>query len=168
MTNSKNFYGKYRGVVTDNKDPDMQGRIRARVTDALGDKESGWALPCAPFGGSGMGFFAVPDIGANVWIEFERGDPDYPIWLGCWWPGKKDLPTLSASAPHQQMIFKTKAGSSILLDDTPGQEGITLETAKGQKIKITAQGIEINNGQGGTITLNSNTVSINNGALEVS
>ena len=79
------FYGKYRGVVTDVKDPLMLGRIKANVPDVMGDQESGWAMPCMPFGGSSMGFYALPGVGAGVWIEFEQGDPDYPIWSGCWW-----------------------------------------------------------------------------------
>ena len=65
----------------------MMGRIKARVPDVLGDRESGWAMPCAPFGGSGMGFIALPSVDAGVSIEFEYGDPDYPIWSGCWGRG---------------------------------------------------------------------------------
>ena len=53
MNGNNGFYGKYRGVVTDNQDPLMIGRIRAKVPDVMGDLESGWATPCAPFGGSG-------------------------------------------------------------------------------------------------------------------
>ena len=79
------FFGKYRGVVTDNKDPLMIGRVRARVPDVMGDGESGWAMPCAPFGGAAAGLLRLPTVGAGVWIEFEHGDPDYPIWAGCWW-----------------------------------------------------------------------------------
>ena len=74
------FYGKYRGKVTDNTDPLMQGRIRANVPAVFGEEDTGWALPAAPYGGSGVGFFFVPPVDANVWIEFEGGDPDYPIW----------------------------------------------------------------------------------------
>ena len=54
------FYGKYRGIVSDNQDPQMLGRIRARIPDLTGDDECGWAMPCAPFGGSQTGFFAIP------------------------------------------------------------------------------------------------------------
>ncbi len=82
---SKTFYGKYRGIVTDIEDPLKIGRIKARVPDVLGDEPSGWALPCVPFAGDGMGFYALPDTDARVWIEFEQGDPDYPVWTGCWW-----------------------------------------------------------------------------------
>ena len=89
---STQFFGKYRGVVSDINDPRMIGRVRARVPDVMGDRESGWAMPCFPFGGSGMGFFALPKKDPGVWIEFEHGDPDYPIWAGCWYGSVADVP----------------------------------------------------------------------------
>ncbi len=163
------FYGKYRGVVSDNQDPLMQGRIKARVPDVLGDKESGWALPCLPFGGSQMGFFAVPDTGAGVWIEFEHGDPDYPVWAGFWPGGSSDMPSSALTPPglSNKVVIVTKGGNSLLLDDTPGTGGITLQTAQGAKIVMNTQGISIDDGQGGTIALQATQVSINNGALQV-
>ena len=164
---SGNFYGKYRGTVTDIQDPLMIGRIRARVPDVLGDQESGWAMPCAPFGGDGMGFFALPKSGAGVWIEFEHGDPDYPIYSGCWWGSAAEVPPLLLAPPYKKVLLKTEGGHSILLDDTPGIGGITLETSGGQKIVINTMGIEIDNGQGGSIKLTGPQVSVNSGALEV-
>ena len=95
------FYGKYRGIVTDNKDPLFTGRIRATVPDVLGSDESGWATACTPFAGSGAGFFALPDVGVGVWIEFEHGDPDYPIWTGCWWGSPADPPPEVLVPPYQ-------------------------------------------------------------------
>jgi uncharacterized protein involved in type VI secretion and phage assembly len=163
------FYGKYRGVVSDNLDPLMIGRVRARVPDVTGQDETGWALPCAPFGGDGMGFFAVPVSGAGVWIEFEHGDPDYPIWSGCWWGTLSEVPTalLVPPPPSGKVLVKTKGGHSVLIDDTPGVGGIILETSTGQKIKLTALGIEIDNGMGASIKMTGPQVSINSGALEV-
>ena len=79
------FYGKFRGIVSDINDPKNIGRIKAKVPDVMGEQESGWAMPCLPYGGSDMGFFALPVVGAGVWIEFEHGDSEYPIWSGCWW-----------------------------------------------------------------------------------
>ncbi len=163
------FLGKYTGVVTDNADPLMIGRLRALVPDVTGDSESGWAVPCAPFGGSSMGFFAVPAVGARVWIEFEHGDPDYPIWAGCFWTDVSQMPPtlLAPPPPFNKVMLRTEAGHSILLDDTPGIGGITLETSTGAKIEITGLGIEITNGMGASIKLTGPQVSVNNGALDV-
>jgi uncharacterized protein involved in type VI secretion and phage assembly len=161
------FYGKYRGTVTDNKDPLMIGRVKARVPDVMGDQESGWAMPCAPFGGSGVGFFAIPATGAGVWIEFEHGDPDYPIWCGCWWGSMAEVPPLLLAPPYKKMMLKTEGGNIITIDDTPGIGGITLETSAGQRIVLSAVGVEINNGMGGVIKMTGPQVSVNNGALEV-
>jgi uncharacterized protein involved in type VI secretion and phage assembly len=160
------FYGKYRGSVTRIDDPLRIGRVRARVPDVLGDKESGWAMPCAPFGGRGTGFFALPTVGAGVWIEFEHGDPDYPIWSGCWFGSQAELPPVLLAPPYTKTLIRTQAGHSILLDDT-GKEGITLQTPTGQKIVMNPAGIEISNGQGASIRLSGPQVSINGGALEV-
>jgi uncharacterized protein involved in type VI secretion and phage assembly len=164
---NETFFGKYRGIVTDNKDPLMIGRVRAKVPDVLGDLESGWAMPCAPFGGNAAGFFALPVTGAGIWIEFEHGDPDYPIWAGCWWGSVAEMPPVLLAPTYKKMMLKTEGGNSILLDDTPGIGGITIETSGGQKIVINSMGIEITNGQGASIKMTGPQISINNVALEV-
>ena len=113
-------------------------------------------------------FQDIPDIDAGVWIEFEHGDLDYPIWSGCYFLAMTDVPTETLVPPYQKVLLKTKGGHSIILDDTPGIGGITLSTAGGQKIKLTALGIEIDNGLGASIKMNQLTkVTINDGALEV-
>lgn len=163
----RQFFGKYRGVVSDNRDPMQIGRIRARVPDVMGSEESGWAMPCAPFAGSGMGFFALPPSGAGVWIEFEHGDPDFPIWSGCYWDTVAEVPPILLAPPYQKVLIKTNGGNSIILDDTPGIGGIILETAAGQKVSLTPLGVEVNNGMGAVIKLTGPQVAVNNGALEV-
>jgi uncharacterized protein involved in type VI secretion and phage assembly len=166
---SGQFVGKYRGIVTDTNDPLMIGRLRARVPDVTGEADSGWATPCAPFGGSGTGFFAVPAVGAGVWLEFEHGDPDFPVWVGCWWGAATEMPPtlIVPPPPNKKVMVCTEGGHSVLLDDTPGVGGITLQTAQGAKIAVTGTGIEISNGTGASITLTGPQVSINNGALDV-
>ena len=157
------FLGKYRGIVTDNRDPQMLGRIRAKVQDVLGGNDSGWALPCTPYAGDGVGLFLLPPENASVWIEFEHGDPDYPIWTGCFW-ATGEVPA-SPAVPEKKML-KTDAGT-ITIDDTKGSGGITIETTAGMKIAITSSGIEIDDGQGGTVKLTGPKVAINDSALEV-
>lgn len=157
------FYGKFRGVVADNRDPLMLGRVKARVPDVYGEEDSGWAMPSLPYAGNGVGLFLIPPADASVWIEFEHGDPDYPIWSGCFW-AEGEVPATPAVA--EKKVLKTDVGT-ITLDDTPGAGGITIETTAGMKIVMNTTGIEINDGQGGAIKLSGPQVSINNGALEV-
>lgn len=162
MNGGRQFYGKYRGKVTNNQDPNMLGRIRAMVPDVLGDNESGWAMPSVPYAGNGVGLFLLPPTDASVWIEFENGDPEYPVWSGCFW-ARGELPVTPA-VPDKK-VLKTDVGT-VTLDDTPGAGGITIETAAGMKIEIKSAGIEITNGQG-RIKIEGPKVSVNNGALEV-
>lgn len=161
------FWGKYRGVVSDINDPLMQMRVKATVPDVYGDGTSGWAMPCAPFGGDKVGFFALPTVGAGVWVEFEHGDPDYPIWTGCWWGAPSEIPPKWLLPPYQKVMLVTPAGHSITLDDSPGVGGITLETADGAKVTMSSTGLEITNGTGAAIKLSGPQVSVNNGALDV-
>jgi uncharacterized protein involved in type VI secretion and phage assembly len=157
------FFGKYRGKVVNNVDPLQLGRVQVSVPAVLGDGSMSWAMPCVPYAGPGVGFFAIPPVDANVWVEFEGGDPDYPIWSGCFW-GVGEVPALPAVA--ETKVLKTDVGT-ITLNDLPGVGGITIETATGMKIVISALGIEIDNGQGGSIKLTGPQISVNNGALEV-
>ncbi|MBS0150795.1 MAG: hypothetical protein JSR31_07615 [Nitrospira sp.] len=157
------FYGKFRGVVSDNRDPLMLGRIRAKVQDVFGEQESGWALPALPYAGKNVGLFLIPPTDASVWIEFEHGDPEYPIWTGCFW-AQGELPASPAVA--EMKVLKTDAGT-ITLNDVTGAGGITIETTAGMKIVMNAMGLEITNGQNASIKLTGPQVSVNSGALEV-
>lgn len=155
------FFGKYRGKVKDNEDPMKMGRLLLSVPSVLGDLTSSWAMPCVPFAGDGVGFFALPPVNANVWVEFEGGQPDYPIWTGCFWDsGKIPLP----SADSKVKVIKTDS-ATITFDDDKGS--LTIETKQGVKLNMDSKGMDLNNGSGGSIKLASSKVSINDGALEV-
>ena len=158
------YFGKFRGKVTDNKDPSNLGRVRAKVQDVLGAEDSGWAMPAVPYAGKDVGLFLIPPTDAWVWIEFEHGDPDYPIWTGCFWAAG-EVPVTPAAA--EKKVLKTDT-ATITLDDTQGAGGITIETTAGTgaKIVMDTQGIEISNGTW-SIKLSATSVSINDGALEV-
>lgn len=100
---NKKFYGKYRGTVLNNVDPEQRGRLMAMVPDVLAENPSSWAEPCVPLAGPTghpMGVYLVPPISAGVWIEFEQGDSSRPIWSGCRWgvqARRKSGPTFQQS-----------------------------------------------------------------------
>ena len=157
------YFGKYRGKVVNNIDPNQQGRVQVSVPAVLGDGQMSWAMPCSPYGGSGVGLFTVPPADANVWVEFEVGDPNYPILAGCFWD-RGEAPA-SPAVPFKK-VLKTDA-ATLTLDDTPGAGGVTIELTSGMKISMTMEGILIDDGMGGAIKLSGPQVSVNNGALEV-
>lgn len=168
------FYGKYRGLVTENVDPMQIGRIQAQVPDVLGEIPSSWALPCVPAAGVQAGFFIVPPIGSQVWIEFEQGDPDFPIWTGGFWGLAADVPVLAlgpaAIPPGQNIVLQTTGQNTLALSDAPPSPtagGIILKAAGGAMIVVNHAGVTISNGKGATITLIGPEVSVNSGALSV-
>src|SRR5258706_14152752 len=89
------FYGKYRGTVINNVDPLQIGRIQVMVPDVSNVIPSSWAMPCVPIAGKQMGTYIVPQAGAGVWVEFEQGNPDYPIWVGGFWGSAAEVPALA-------------------------------------------------------------------------
>jgi hypothetical protein len=127
------FFGKYRGVVADNDDPLMLGRVTAQVPSVLDDLESGWALPCVPYAGDGSGLHVIPPVGAGVWIEFEGGDVDYPIWTGGWW-GDSHVPADEGGnvAGPPLKILRSEQGLIVALDDD--NQTVTLSDSSGNNI----------------------------------
>lgn len=170
MPSEQRFYGKYRGTVLNNIDPMQQGRIQAVVPDVTALLPSSWAMPCLPLAGINTGVFTVPPIGAGVWIEYEKGDADYPIWVGGFWGSAAELPTLSRSVPPglSGITLQTTLMNGIVISDLPGPAGgIRIQTKTGALISISETGIVISNGQGAVISLTGPVVDINAGALTV-
>jgi uncharacterized protein involved in type VI secretion and phage assembly len=165
----KQYLGKYRGTVVNNIDPLNKGRLQIIVPD-VSLMPTTWAMPCVPVGGLQMGAVSIPPIGAGVWVEFEQGDPDYPIWVGCWWGSAAELPVLSQQVqpPVQGLTFETSLKNGIQVSDLPGPSGgILIKTTLGATITVNDTGIIIQNGKGASISMVGPTVNINNGALVI-
>lgn len=163
------YYGKYRGKVTNNLDSENRGRIQVSVSAVFGEFTFNWAEPCVPYAGMAAGFYAIPPVGANVWVEFEGGNPERPIWSGCFW-GTGETPPLATATPATipHLLVTTTAQTMFQLSDKPGPDGgIILKTSAGAAILINDQGITISNGQGAVILMTKNTVSINGVALVI-
>jgi len=169
-------FGKYRAIVTDNKDPEKRGRLRFVVPAVLADQESDWALPCLPYGGtSQQGMFMVPEIDAQIWVEFEEGDINRPIWVGTFWQQEEDTPEDAAKDEPTTRLFQTQSGHILQFDDEAGEEqfrlyhpadaemiidkngSISLTDTSGAVLKMDAENNEIiiEDANGNTMTMNS-------------
>ena len=164
------FYGKFRGTVFNNIDPEQRGRIQAIVPDVSGLIPTSWAMPCVPVAGKQSGVYVVPQIGSGVWIEFEQGDPDYPIWTGCFWGLVAEVPALAlAGIPASpSIVLQTGLQNAVVISDLAGPTGgIMLKSATGATLIVNDTGIYIQNGKGASITLVGPAVNINNGAMNI-
>lgn len=170
MNNQQKYYGKYRGVVLNNVDPMQQGRLQVQVPDVTGLSPASWATPCVPIAGIQTGMVALPIPGSGVWVEFEQGDPDHPIWTGCFWGSAAEMPALALATPPAvpAITLQTPLQNGLTVSDLPGPTGgIMLKSATGAMLIVNDTGIYIQNGKGATITLVGPSVTINNGALVV-
>ena len=170
------YHGKYRGLVVDNQDPDGLGRLRVRVPSVFGDElVTGWALPCVPYGGQAdQGWFALPDTGAGVWVEFEEGDLEFPVWVGTYWskPGQRSevprpndrdgAPSAGSDGPPPtRRILKTARGHTIQIEDAAGQDMILIhEATHGHTMVLDGDGITISHGGGSFLTMTGDAVTL--------
>ena len=169
-TTQQRYYGKYRGTVVNNVDPMQIGRIQAIVPDVSGVIPTSWAMPCLPMAGINTGVFTVPQIGSGVWIEFEQGDPDRPIWVGGYWGTAAEVPVMARTVPPavNGITIQTTLKNGIVVSDTPGPTGgIMIQTATGAMISVSDVGIVISNGKGAVINMVGPSVDVNAGALTV-
>ncbi len=170
MNEQKRFFGKYRGTVVNNIDPESRARLLCLVPDVLGLTPSGWCECCAPLAGpvgTSMGVHLVPPIGAGVWVEFEQGDPNYPIWSGCRFGALPEA--ASQGLPiSPSIILETAAKNQIVISDLPGPTGgIILKSTTGVSLIINDTGIYLQNGLGAKLTLIGPSIDMNNQALTV-
>jgi phage baseplate assembly protein gpV len=157
------YFGKYRGLVVDNQDPENRARLTLRVPSVMGSEAvTHWAEPCLPFGGlADQGLFLVPEVGAQVWVEFEEGNVSKPIWTGTLWQQSADVPAEAADrSPHMREL-KTPSGHILSFDDTEGEEEIRLYHPADSELKIDPEGvIQLTDAAGATLVMNASGSSI--------
>lgn len=167
---TQKYYGKYPGLVCDNtppgNDPENKGKIhrgeiQVQVPGILEETEGGtgeqpivvWAKPCFH-----PGYFVMPEVGAQVWVEFVAGDINVPVWTGVWYPLEQAPQTVTDEAPtDRQKIMRTASGHVIQLDDTDGKEKIVIrhKHKDGPQIQIDENGsVLISNEKGAFLFLN--------------
>ena len=167
------YFGKYRGLVTDNSDSTSRGRLKVKVPALLEELEV-WAMPCVPYAGDQVGFYCLPEPQTGVWIEFEGGDLSYPIWTGCFWADNE----LQDQNDAAIKIWKTQK-VSLRMDDTADecvlQNSSQCSQTIASDIQISCQQAKLTvAGSGLTgelspskLEITSSSVSVNSGALEV-
>jgi uncharacterized protein involved in type VI secretion and phage assembly len=172
------YYGKYRAFVVDNADPEDRGRLRLKVPSVLNEEViSGWALPCVPYGGAAnQGFFFIPEVDAGVWVEFEGGNLDYPVWVGTYWGkpgGESEAPKPndgtgaeegSVQNPPTRKIIKSLKGHTIQLEDADDEEMILITMIVKDKpsnvIVLDSKGIKITDTNENVLTMSDKGVNI--------
>ncbi|HMO47499.1 MAG TPA: phage baseplate assembly protein V [Rubrivivax sp.] len=155
------YYGKYGGVVIDNDDPQRLARLKVRVPGLMQDAEIGWARPALPFAGPGHGHVMLPELDAMVWVEFEAGNLDQPIWSGCFYAENQSAPT--PGAPGGRVIV-TPQGHSVVLDDD-GDKLVVMHSG-GAKLEMTATGLTLSIGASKMVMSNT-AISFNDGVLKI-
>jgi hypothetical protein len=146
---AERYYGKYRGEVTANDDDSHQGGIEVKVPSIFGTDLKVRALACFTYG-----HFFVPAVGDKVWVEFEGGDPQYPIWVGTWYP-QSSTPQESRVSPPANRVIQTASGHTIELDDTDDKPKITIRHKDNSFLAIDDKGsVIVANKNGSTIYLN--------------
>lgn len=169
------YIGKYRGTVIQNVDPQRMGRLQLMVPDVMSLMPTTWAEPCVPLAGPTgppMGVYMVPPIGAGVWVEFEHGDPNRPVWVGCRWGLQSDIPPLAhlGNPADPNIVIQSLLQHSIMISDmppSPATGGIILKSTTGAMIVVNDSGIYISNGKGAMITLIGTAIDFNGGALTI-
>lgn len=148
-------FGKFRGIVVDNKDPQKRGRLKLHIPSVLGDQETDWAIPCLPYGGfSKQGMFFVPEVDAQVWVEFEEGDIHRPIWVGTFWQQQDDVPDEASKDEPTTRMLKTNAGHILQFDDKQGEERLYLYHSKQASLEIDKNGtVALTDAKGSKLTL---------------
>jgi len=175
MSDGERFFGKYRGTVLQNVDPLQKGRLQLQVPDVTSLLPTTWAESCVPLAGPTgppMGVYMVPPIGAGVWVEFEYGNPDLPIWTGCRWGSSSDVPALARAGnpADPNIVIQSLLQHRIMISDmppSPASGGIILQSTTGAMIVVNDSGIYLSNGKGATITMVGKQIDFNVGALTI-
>ena len=144
------YYGKYRGFVTDVKDPDNRGRVKVTVPSILGEGESQWAEPCFPYvGWADAALIAVPPVGAAIFVEFIEGDASAPVWVGGFIRDPNDMP----EDYRDQLVkmIRTETGHMLIFDDFDEEPKITLHSSTDAKVEMDHEGSIQLTGQDGAL-----------------
>jgi uncharacterized protein involved in type VI secretion and phage assembly len=151
-------------LVTNVRDPDSSGRIEISLPSLFGESDYRcWARQTTLFAGNDRGSWFLPDVGDEVLVAFEQGDPSRPYILGGLWNGRDAPPdTADSDDKTDRKVLRSRNGVKVTLDDTDGQEKLVMETPGGQSITLKdgPGAIEIVDSNGNSVKLESAGVTI--------
>lgn len=160
------WYGVYPALVSDVSDPDGLGRVKVTLPwapDTGGSRYDAWARLATMMGGNNRGTWFVPDVGDEVLVSFEAGDPRRPYVVGGLWNGNDAPPeSMDGAGKNFTKSIRSRNGVKVTLDDTDGQERLVLETPGGQTITLKdgPGAIEIVDGNGNSVKLETSGVTV--------
>ncbi len=168
------LYGAYPAQVTDNKDPDSQGKVKVKLPwspDSNGGTYQVWARLALLMAGANRGTWFIPDPNDEVLVVFEGGDPRRPYVVGMMWNGKDSPPdSMDGAGKNYRKTIRSRNGVKITLDDTDGSESLTMVTPGGQTVTLTDSpaGIELQDSNGNDVKLDASGITLTtNGTLTI-
>lgn len=129
------IYGAVVGLVTNNQDPEELGRVKVSFPWLSNHAESHWARVASAMAGPDRGMYFLPEVDDEVLVMFEHGQIDHPFIIGALWNGKDKPPAKNGDGKNNLRVIKSRSGHTITLDDTSGEEKITISD-KSQKNTI--------------------------------
>lgn len=124
--NSSKINGVVTAVVTNNKDEEGMGRVKVTFPWLAENDESHWARVATMMAGNDRGIYFLPEVGDEVLVAFEHGDIHYPYIVGSLWNGKDKVHETNDDGKNNLRVIKSRSGHKVILDDTEGNEKITV------------------------------------------
>src|SRR4249920_2092514 len=129
------------GVVTDNQDPDKLARVRVRLPWHASGDTSYWARSAMPMAGNDRGSYFLPEIGDEVLVGAEEGDPSHLYVLGMLWNGKEKPPANNDDGANNTRVIKSRSGHTVRFNDDASAPEIELKLADGKQVLLDKDGI---------------------------
>lgn len=133
------YYGTYRAFVVDNNDPEERGRLKLKIPTIHGDQvHDYWAFPKGQYAGNGYGFLMLPKIGDAVYVVFENGDSEHPLWEHGWW-AKNEM--MDIDSYPDDFVLHTHANHRVELNNKGNN--IRIKLSEGSVIEVNDFGISL-------------------------
>ena len=136
---SGKVYGVVVGVVTNNRDPDNQGKVKVRFPWLSDSEESWWARIASGMAGASRGSYFLPEVDDEVLVAFDHGDMRFPYVLGGLWNGKDAPPENNSDGENNVRVIHSRNGHTLKFDDKKGAEKFEVKSSSGHIVRMDDQ-----------------------------